>query len=145
MASLGSTKTLWNILAHPTRVVLLLTNFTSPCRLARLFPGPSTLPPSRFVRTHLRPRPLPPRFPPSLSRESVVFRRKLALLRLDVSFPSGTSPLPCFKKKNFERAISTPIGRFDLSSTLTNIGSTVTVLPVSMAWPMSRLRNWSSM
>ena len=59
-------------------------------RLARLSPAPSVLPPSRSVRTPLRLRPLPPRSLPSLSRESVVFRRKLVSLRLDVSSPSGT-------------------------------------------------------
>ena len=58
--------------------------------LLRDAPPPSTLAPSRSAPTLLTPRHPQPKFPPSLSRESEVSRRRPVWPRPDVSSPSGT-------------------------------------------------------
>lgn len=89
MDILGLWIPLTSALTRASSIALSLTNFSIVARSARLPPALSLLLPSRSVHTQQRPRPLPLRSPPSSSRESVVSRRKLVLLRLDVSFPSG--------------------------------------------------------
>jgi hypothetical protein len=127
---------------------------------------PHRLPSTPSEPTLPTPRPLPPRFLPSSSSESVVFRRRPTLLRLAVScllgmwratfaFEAATPDAilvslgmhanrECQGTSCFSARFHLPDGYFG-QSVFSNYERLVMVSPVSTVWPMSRPRSLSSM